>query len=91
MVCLYYVDIVDTENCSSNKPVIDRTEKNKEWKKVRYAEMNTDGKNELLARRHATYQQKRSLAGKLFVIDDFFIGTCTLAYNHFIIHVIRAH
>jgi hypothetical protein len=87
------------ENCGSNEPtssriqpsVVDCTEKKRERERERYAQMNTDGKNELLARRNATYQQKRSLSGKRFVIDDFFIATCTRAYNHFIIHVIREH
>ena len=100
VVCLYCVDIDDMEICSNNEPtssriqpqsVVDRTEKRNERRRERYAQMNTESKNELIARKCATYQQKRSLAGKLFVIDDFFIATCTLAYNHLTIHVIREH
>jgi hypothetical protein len=60
------------ENCNSNEPtssriqpqpVVDSTEKKKR-ERERYAQMNIDSKNELLAKRHATYQQKRLLAGK---------------------------
>ncbi|KAM0919130.1 hypothetical protein ACQ4PT_008511 [Festuca glaucescens] len=63
-------DIVDMENCNSNEPtssriqpqpVVDSTEKKKR-ERERYAQMNIDSKNELLAKRHATYQQKRLLA-----------------------------
>jgi hypothetical protein len=69
------------ENCGSNEPtspriqpqpVFVRTEKKKERKRERYAQMDTDSKNELLARRNATYQQKRSLSGNQFVIHDSF-------------------
>ncbi|KAM0826646.1 hypothetical protein ACQ4PT_068723 [Festuca glaucescens] len=65
-------DIVDMENCNSNEPtssriqpqpVVDSTEKKKKKReRERYAQMNIDSKNELLAKRHATYQQKRLLA-----------------------------
>ncbi|KAM0912923.1 hypothetical protein ACQ4PT_012482 [Festuca glaucescens] len=63
-------DIVDMENCNSNEPtssriqpqpVVDSTEKKKKRERERYAQMNIDSKNELLAKRHATYQQKRLL------------------------------
>ena len=36
----------------------------RERKRKRYAQMNTNEKNEVLARKHAAYQQKRLLAGK---------------------------
>ncbi|KAM0928310.1 hypothetical protein ACQ4PT_002406 [Festuca glaucescens] len=64
-------DIVDMENYNSNEPtssriqpqpVVDSTEKKKKRERERYAQMNIDSKNELLAKRHATYQQKRLLA-----------------------------
>ena len=73
VVFLYYVYIVDMENCGSNEPtssriqpqpVVDSTEKKKKRERGRYAQMSTDSKNELLSKKHATYQQKRSLAGK---------------------------
>jgi hypothetical protein len=79
------------ENCTQPQPIVNRTEKKNERKRERYTQMNNDSKNELLAKRRATYHQKRTLAGKCFVIDDHSISTCTLAYKHFIIHVNRAH
>ncbi|KAM0918150.1 hypothetical protein ACQ4PT_008792 [Festuca glaucescens] len=64
------IPTANMENCGSNEPtssriqppVVDCTEKKRERERERYAQMNTDGKNELLARRNATYQQKRSLS-----------------------------
>ncbi|KAM0867812.1 hypothetical protein ACQ4PT_041735 [Festuca glaucescens] len=64
----------EVENCGSNEPtspriqpqpVVVRTKKKKERKRERYAQMDTDSKNELLARRNATYQQKRSLSEQI--------------------------
>jgi hypothetical protein len=78
------------EDCGSNEPtssyiqppVVDCMEKKRERERERYAQMNTDGKNELLARRNATYQQKRSLSGKRFVIDDFFKSIIIVVVTH---------
>ena len=73
VVCLNYVHIVDMQNCSSNEatssriqpqPIVDRTEQKRERERKRYAEMDTNSKNELLARKHVAYQRKRLLAGK---------------------------
>ena len=61
------------ENCNSNEPtssriqpqpVVDHTDQKRERERKRYAEMDTDSKHELLARKHVAYQQKRLLAGK---------------------------
>ncbi|KAM0914333.1 hypothetical protein ACQ4PT_011540 [Festuca glaucescens] len=65
------IPTVDMGNCSSNEPtssriqpqpVIDSTEKKRERERKRYAEMDTNSKSELLARRHVAYQQKKLLA-----------------------------
>ena len=36
----------------------------RERKRERYSQINTNEKNEMLRKKHAAYQQKRSLAGK---------------------------
>jgi hypothetical protein len=72
MISLCYVDIFDMNNCGNDGHTssvvqtqqIDRIEQKRQRERQRYAQMSADKKNELLARRHEAYQQRKSLAGK---------------------------
>ena len=71
MICLCNVDIVDMNNCSNDGPTsslidpqpIDRVEQKRKRERERYAQMSTDKKDELQARKHSSYQQMKSVAG----------------------------